>query len=282
MIFVLRLEGARFLVIDSDPTDKRILERAEILYDFAKKYKPIKIAETYDEPRGEIHTFVKRFMSVYGISNVRGGAYIDIELPDYQIRAIQAELLYEKTNNNNHLTDELLEYKNMFMTPTDTAKKIAEIEADYKKYKTESNILRMLEFDVDSAKRDIEWLQQVCMHQLDAFESIKPNTKAFNRYQSVIKTIENITRKAESFGIVKKNIYLKYPRLLFDDFVYHGFRIRLPDAIENVCVVCEAYGFFLTYLENRIAEATFDVASWNPDNIEWFIPRLLYVLKQTN
>ena len=63
------------------------------LYDFTSKYKPLnlyKLIENCDI--FDIDKIVKKYMSKYGIDNVRGGSYLDIELSNEQKKTLQAEI----------------------------------------------------------------------------------------------------------------------------------------------------------------------------------------------
>ena len=56
------------------------------------KYKPLKIIDTYESecPFAEDKT-TKDYMITFGIENVRGGSYCSIDLPDWQIQALEHE-----------------------------------------------------------------------------------------------------------------------------------------------------------------------------------------------
>lgn len=64
-----------------------------LLYDFTCKYKPLtlyKLIENCD--MFDIDKIVKKYMNKYGINNVRGGSYLDIELSEQQKNSLQSEL----------------------------------------------------------------------------------------------------------------------------------------------------------------------------------------------
>lgn len=77
------------------PMHERTLEHFASSYGasaWTKKYPPICIVETfqcaseYDEDN-----YTKKYMRLCGIANVRGGSYVQIELPEYKVRALEDE-----------------------------------------------------------------------------------------------------------------------------------------------------------------------------------------------
>jgi hypothetical protein len=93
-IYILRLEGGRYYVGKSDNVASRYQQHLKGSGSaWTRKYKPIAIAKTienaspYDEDR-----YVKEYMDIYGIQNVRGGSYIQIDLTDAQKDALKMEI----------------------------------------------------------------------------------------------------------------------------------------------------------------------------------------------
>ena len=64
---------------------------------WTKKYKPVRILDTienvspFDEDK-----ITKEYMAKYGIENVRGGSYVEIELSELQTEALKIELWQAK------------------------------------------------------------------------------------------------------------------------------------------------------------------------------------------
>lgn len=94
-IYVLKLENDKYYI---GKTNKKLEERFQEHLngegsEWTKIHKPIEIieynkyADDYDEDK-----YTKKYMNKYGIDNVRGGSYVTINLPDYQIKALQTEL----------------------------------------------------------------------------------------------------------------------------------------------------------------------------------------------
>jgi hypothetical protein len=93
-IYILRLEGGRYYIGKTDNVSKRYQQHVKGNGSaWTRKYKPISIAKTienaspYDEDR-----YVKEYMGIYGIQNVRGGSYVQIELTDAQENALKLEI----------------------------------------------------------------------------------------------------------------------------------------------------------------------------------------------
>jgi len=100
-IYLLELENGKYYI---GKTNKTVKERFNEHKngkgsEWTSLHRPIRILGTktwqvdeYDEDK-----YTKKYMDKYGIENVRGGSYVSVKLPDYQIRAIRQELY---TSNN--------------------------------------------------------------------------------------------------------------------------------------------------------------------------------------
>lgn len=93
-IYILRLKGGKYYVGKTDNILKRYDEHvAGKGSSWTRKYKPIGIEKTisnasvFDEDR-----YTKEYMSKYGIENVRGGSYVQVELDDVQMDALKTEI----------------------------------------------------------------------------------------------------------------------------------------------------------------------------------------------
>jgi predicted GIY-YIG superfamily endonuclease len=93
-IYILRLEGGRYYVGKTDNIKKRYEQHLSGSGSaWTRKYKPIAIAKTienasvYDEDR-----YVKEYMNRYGVQNVRGGSYVQIELTEAQKDSLKLEI----------------------------------------------------------------------------------------------------------------------------------------------------------------------------------------------
>lgn len=93
-IYILKLREGKYYVGKSDNVDKRFEQHLEGEGSaWTKKYSPIKIEKTFpksspfDEDR-----YVKEYMATYGVDNVRGGAYTQINLGSDVTAQIEKEI----------------------------------------------------------------------------------------------------------------------------------------------------------------------------------------------
>jgi len=93
-VYVLKLSQNKWYVGKSQLPQQRILHHFQQQGSvWTKKYHPLEIAEVrrkcdqFDEDK-----ITKEYMAKYGIDNVRGGSYVSIALPDYQLMTLQTEL----------------------------------------------------------------------------------------------------------------------------------------------------------------------------------------------
>lgn len=103
-LYILELTNNKYYI----GTTKRLLNYRVLEHfsesgsEWTRKYKPLKVldikdnVDQYDEDK-----YTKIYMNKYGIDNVRGGSYVSIVLPKYQIQSLEKEL---KTINNQCFT----------------------------------------------------------------------------------------------------------------------------------------------------------------------------------
>ena len=94
-IYILKCEQNRYYIGKTERSlDSRIKEHfLNNGSEWTRKYKPIKLIDTiqnaddFDEDK-----YTKIYMKKYGINNVRGGSYTQINLPEYSIISLEKEL----------------------------------------------------------------------------------------------------------------------------------------------------------------------------------------------
>lgn len=94
-IYVLLLEKKKYYVGKSDNVERRFQEHLNGQHGSAwtHKYKPILIEKVFKNVSVfEEDRITKEYMSKYGIDNVRGGTYVEINLSDEQKDVIQKEI----------------------------------------------------------------------------------------------------------------------------------------------------------------------------------------------
>ena len=93
-IYVLRLKGGRYYVGKSNDVKKRYQEHLDGKGAiWTKKYAPIALEKTISNVSVfEEDKITKEYMAKYGIDNVRGGSYVETELSQFHIDALNMEI----------------------------------------------------------------------------------------------------------------------------------------------------------------------------------------------
>lgn len=93
-IYILRLQGGKYYIGKSDNPMLRYQEHINGKgSSWTKKYKPIGVekiienASHFDEDK-----YTKEYMAKYGIDNVRGGTYVELELNEFQRESLNREI----------------------------------------------------------------------------------------------------------------------------------------------------------------------------------------------
>ena len=93
-IYILKCTNNKYYI---GKTKLDIAKRySQHLYDkscvFTTKYPPIEIITTYKTDDSlEENNMTKKYMILYGIENVRGGSYANLELEEWQIKSLEME-----------------------------------------------------------------------------------------------------------------------------------------------------------------------------------------------
>ena len=92
-IYVLQLEHGKYYVGKTDDITRRYQEHKRGLgAEWTKLHTPIKMLETRNVKSSEDETNLTReLMKKHGVNNVRGGAYCQIELPEYVRKTLELE-----------------------------------------------------------------------------------------------------------------------------------------------------------------------------------------------
>ena len=290
MIYVIKLQDNRYFLLRTDElkSDTRILFEAEILYDYPKIYLPESIYAIHiEELYLDLDRYVKHYMYLFGIENVRGGSYTLNTLPDYQQKSLEIELnTASETHESNYELEKIIEYANTPHEKEDIKTRLNEVKNNYEKYKKE----KKLEIDIDmyQIRIEIEWIRSECDRQRLAFDTNKnktyiyrlENTVAIERYRNMLKLLKSMrTIITDVLDIPIQDVEINHPEFVFDDFLYHHHTIHLQKSTYNVAQVLNTYEYYSDIIENRKAERDFDIASWGP-NAERNMPCEIYLLER--
>ena len=93
-IYVLRLEEGKYYIGKSDNVAYRYQQHLNGNGSaWTRKYKPISLEKTIKSVSPfEEDKITKEYMSKYGIDKVRGGSYVEVELSEFHIEALQMEI----------------------------------------------------------------------------------------------------------------------------------------------------------------------------------------------
>jgi hypothetical protein len=93
-IYILRLEGGRYYVGKSDNVMNRYQQHLNGGGSaWTRKYKPVSLVKTIENVSPfEEDRYVKEYMSIFGIENVRGGSYVEMNLSEFHMEALKMEI----------------------------------------------------------------------------------------------------------------------------------------------------------------------------------------------
>jgi len=111
-LYVIRLQNDKYFIHVSlyELSDDIFLE-CRVLYDFVKRNLPLQIIHKYEMVvLSNIDKIVKNYMLLYGIHNVRGGSYVDTDLPDNFQFLIEEEIktMTKRYHENHHFIQKVV------------------------------------------------------------------------------------------------------------------------------------------------------------------------------
>lgn len=306
MIYVLELEQKNyFIYVSENLPDYKILRKCEIYYDFAKKFKPLKIIEKIQlNSVFQIDTLVKSYMDIYGYDYVRGGSYTNNTLTTAQNEIIKQELDYIDTGEfYEYSFSQIMGFENYYYhSIEEIVSLISKTNITYGNYKKDKSKYDKLfpreykRYVNDILIEDIDWLYDICIissedilneNKKDRIDSIKIDFSLnyIQKYNNLINGFRHLyylfetTEFFDHIHIGENSIYLKYPQFIFDIFFYHSSTYNISNkSLVKVAEFCLLLKTMILTAHNRIDEYRHDLNSYD-NYIEWIYPRIIYILE---
>ena len=94
IIYVLECANKKYYVgrTDSNTIEKRLDAHLKGTVQWTKIYPPIAVVENIVGDEFDEDKYVKMYMKMFGIDNVRGGSYSQIKIPSNKMKVLQSEL----------------------------------------------------------------------------------------------------------------------------------------------------------------------------------------------
>lgn len=259
--------------------ETRLLLECELMYEYAHKYKPIRRLETVVlHQNDELDFFVKKYMKCYGIDNVRGGTYTDVELSIHDKQCIERELTTTLTLMQNKSS-----IMNMIIDKYSGNISFDELKTEFDKatkqqmlYDNETQMLchltrgRNIQFVSKIFLADLQWILNECVKTAIQPHDIKSNKENITKYRQILnKMKEFYTIFCEYLDIDIKyepRIHLYAPEVILDVFFYHSHNERSWDIYtEQLVKLIEYYEYIFYCVKCRVDEYAFDITTYPPD-----------------
>jgi hypothetical protein len=296
-IYVIELENGKWFLHATRPNNDPyyIMMECEILNNFAQQNKPKRVAEKMPiNDVLDIDLYVKKFMKIYGVDNVRGGNYSAAVLSNQILEFLRNEIFFDdsKYQNNSVFIETIVESyrKNSAWKKEDIENEkkrlvfdLVEFQKTQKKYNDIRysggyEIAREFLYDLDWMLLMIEDTKQ---NEIFNFSLRKHSAYKVEKYTNVIRGMRLISAKYFSLekcvdAYDECYIYYKNPEFIFDRFFYHPHTIiDWTNVCEEAEKLLKTFRHFLIFIMNRVDEYEFDLSTYS-DNIE---ETTKYVLK---
>ena len=278
-IYVVELENKKSIIHPSTKTNHNdVLCECQIIYEWCRIHKPLSICESFyldnDTPI-IVDYFVKKYMLINGIENVRGGSYYQTVLSDIQKQILEHEFLIPSIIATNQLI--LKDYETNYAYRTDIDI-VANIVND--KWNTQTSRLRELQSAPGNVIIDrtfipqLNWLKNTmdlimnnigynALYDIEVREIAKHDI--LPRYQKLIPCLKHLYKYARELRDnieFEPTIYLENPELLFDTIICHSHANPLnvvTDAYKNAIVLHARFEYMMYLIINRCDEIAFDI-----------------------
>jgi hypothetical protein len=243
-------------------------------FEFVRKNPCVSYVETIDITQPMMVDYhVKKYMQNYGIPYVRGGSYIDNELPEFQLASLHVEMITSSDifqhNIAMRLTRILNTYTDDELCDDDFISKEQKKLLDDKIQMTEikKKVEKYKAYVKDESLSHIEFLEDFIKYEIDKDDIVSKDTKAY--YELTRKTLNNLIGGYVTLFPDREieNIHeLTNPEFVFDYFFYHR-KLLTNEAIwenkvEKAGEIIMSYKTIYYYLLNRMDEYVFDLATY--------------------
>ena len=296
ILYVLLLEDNKYFVYYTlTNIHEVVLFECQLLNFFVRKYNPINIVEqnSYVEIE-DIDKYVKKYMNLFGIDNVRGGSYSNEILEDYKIQTLQSELNFLKNHENNNndmylfLYNEMLKYQDI--------NEIEKFDIKKNKYvydKQELEKFQYYKFNNCKCKIDfsrienIQWIKNIIENNpknvILNYRNFKKNEDLINKYKELIEFLKYLTKlnceyREINFGSLP-SLYFINPIVIFDNYIFSDDVDKKNINKDDAKMVCDKFEEFFYWTINQISELEFDINN-SMKNIEYKNDLVHYVYEQ--
>jgi hypothetical protein len=221
--------------------------------------------------------FVKKYMTIYGIPYVRGGSYIDKELPDFQLASLHLEMVTSSENFHHSISMPVKELLQKY-----TELELCDDEFIYnekKKLSEEKKQIQNIKEKLDKYKyylknealNHIEFIEEFIKFEIIKGDVLKKDTKEY--YELVKKSLKKLAiGYAELFPEREKEEMseLTNPEFVFDYFFYHRKVLLNKTIWENkfnrANELVARYTIVYYHLKNRMDELQYDYTTYYTDD----------------
>ena len=278
-IYAVELAGNHYIVHPSTQTEANaIIRECKIIYEWTRQYQPVAVCESFyldqDTPI-TIDYFVKKYMQLYGIENVRGGSYYQPELSEFQMKVLEYEFTIPEIINKNTIL--LKDYAENYADEPDLDNAIAAIQS---KWSTKTDLLESLRQAPGNVLIDrsfigkLEWLKNTMdlivmtksyNHEYHTEFPAIMNHDFMQRYQSLIPCLKHLYKQGRQLRdniIFEPMIYLEHPDFLFDVIMCHSQTKSIEvvnEAYTSAIKLCERFEYMMYLIINYSDEIIFDI-----------------------
>lgn len=278
-LYVLELqENKWFLHYASPSNDEFLWTECSAMFPFVNKYSPVKTFETIAiQDIFQIDYYVKKYMSCYGIENVRGGSYSNETLDTNTITFLQTELDANKNDyfNRQVMIDNIWKKYGNIITIDDRKKQIEYIRGDIKKYRDLKQLIKLLSADNKINRElidDLEWIYSRIVTVCSTVPEKLSKTDG-DRYKEIMDKFKiaknvfvNVLEKPLRFDNM---IALNTPEFVFDSYFYHSHndfeRIKCINNIDFALSLFQCFEYMCYSIINRLDEFIFDLSTYDTD-----------------